>query len=146
MDDTNIDSIKLSKVLDKKQNEVLLSLNSKKILELNLKIINELMLPKEVALDYMSKLKDYRYVDNIQHLKIGTYIRWINILDPDNLKLQRGGIICDIKKSKNEDIIITCKGISRAHFNIKLDECLLFQKRNKDEDLIISVMDFIGDN
>ena len=60
MDDTNIDSIKLSKVLDKKQNEVLLSLNSKKILELNLKIINELMLPKEVALDYMSKLKDYR--------------------------------------------------------------------------------------
>jgi hypothetical protein len=146
MDDSNIDSNKLSKVLDKKQNEVLLSLNSKKILEMNLQIINELMLPKEVALDYMSKLKDYRYVDNIHHLKIGTYIRWINILDPDNLKLQRGGIICDIKKSKKEDIIISCKSISRAHFNIKLDECLLFQKRNKDEDLIISVMDFIGDN
>jgi hypothetical protein len=58
-----MDAYKLSKALDNKQNEILLKLTSKQITEMNLKIINELFLPKKTSLDYMQKLSGYRYVD-----------------------------------------------------------------------------------
>ena len=80
-----VDSLTKSPLFNQ-QNEIILSLSSKKIKEINLKIINELYLPKKMALEYMKKLDGYRYVDEINDLKNGSYIRWINITEHSNLK------------------------------------------------------------
>jgi len=138
-----MDPHKISKALDNKQNEMLLSLSSKKIKELNLKIINELYLPKKTALDYMQRLEDYRYVDEINDLKYGSYIRWINITDHKVLKLTKGATVCDIKISDN-GTFITCKNsYGNSHFNIKMDSCLIFQKMTNEENVILSVVNYL---
>jgi hypothetical protein len=138
-----MDPHKISKALDNKQNEIILSLSSKKIKELNLKIIKELYLPKKTTSEYMKKLEDYRYVDEINDLKYGSYIRWINITDPSNLRLTRGATICDIKISDN-GTFITCKNsYGSTHFNIKMDNCLIFQKLTNEENVILSVVNYL---
>jgi len=138
-----MDPHKISKALDNNQNEILLSLSSKKIKELNLKIINELYLPKKTALDYMQKLEDYRYVDEINDLKYGSYIRWINITDHKVLKLTKGATVCDIKIS-DKGTFITCKNsYGNSHFNIKMDSCLIFQKMTNEENVILSVVNYL---
>ena len=123
-----MDAHKLSKALDNKKNEILLSLTSEKITEMNLKIINGLLLPEVTAIDYMKKLNEYRYVDEINDLKHGSYIRWINITDPNNLPLSRGSTICDIKITDTGTLINCKNAFGRSHFHIKMDECLIFQK------------------
>jgi hypothetical protein len=138
-----MDAYKLSKALDNKQNEILLKLTSKQITEMNLKIINELFLPKKTSLDYMQKLSGYRYVDEINELKRGSYIRWINIIDADKLHLQGGAIISDIKITDNGTLINCLNIYRRKYFNIKMDECLIFQKITNDENVILAVVDYL---
>jgi len=138
-----MDPHKISKALDNHQNEIILSLSSKKIKELNLKIINELYLPKKNALECMKKLDGYRYVDEINDLKNGAYIRWINITDHSNLRLSRGATVCDIKIS-DKGTFINCKNsYGNSHFNILMDSCLVFQKLTDEENIILSVVNYL---
>jgi hypothetical protein len=55
-----MDVNKLLQALDDESNENLLNFTSKKITEMNLKIINELQLDRKEALALMTKLKGYR--------------------------------------------------------------------------------------
>lgn len=139
-----MDPHKLSKALDNKKNEILLSLTSEKIMEMNLQIINGLFLPKATAIDYMRKLDGYRYVDEINDLKHGSYIRWIKITDPNHLPLTKGATICDIKIT-DTGTLINCKNAfgRSSHFHIKMDECLIFQKLTDEENVLISVADYL---
>ena len=64
-----MDVDKLLKALDDESNENLLNFTSKKMIEMNLKIINELQLERKEALELMKKLKGYRYIDELNDLK-----------------------------------------------------------------------------
>jgi hypothetical protein len=64
---------------------------------MNYNIIKELHLDKPTTLDYLKKLSGYRYVDEINDLKHGSFIRLIPITDPNYLPLHHCGMICDIK-------------------------------------------------
>ena len=90
-----MDVNKLLKALDDDSNEQLLNFTSKKIMEMNLKIINELQLERKEALDLMQKLKGYRYIDELDDLKYGTYIRWIPLDDPKNIYITKGSLFCE---------------------------------------------------
>ena len=79
---------------------------------MNFNIIKELHLEKEIALDYLKKLKGYRYVDEINDLKYGSFIRWIPITDPSYLPLHNCGMICEIKITDN-CVLISCKNYQR---------------------------------
>ena len=57
--------------LDNENNEGIIHLTSKKILEMNLNIIKELHRDRETTLNYLKKLKGYRYVDEINDIKYG---------------------------------------------------------------------------
>lgn len=77
-------------------------------------------------------LSHYNRVTEIDKLKHGSYIRWIN--NNDN-KLQKGMIICDILI--NEGIIIKGRAIGSNRFiNIKMDNCSIFQKLSNEELII----------
>jgi hypothetical protein len=135
-------SNKLSEALDNEANESILNLTSLKILELNLSILKELHLSRETTLDYLKKLKGYRYIDEMNELKYGAFIRWIPITDPNNLQLKYCGIICDIKITDN-GIVIVCKNFMHRCYSFRMDNCLIFQKLTNQEQVILSALDHI---
>lgn len=137
-----MDVNKLMNALDNENNESIMNLTSKKILEMNINIIKELHLDKSTALDYLKKLKGYRYIDEINDLKHGGFIRWIPITDPTYLPLHHCGMICDIKITDN-GVLLTCKNFMHRHYTFKMDECLIFQKLTTQENIIIHALDHL---
>jgi hypothetical protein len=140
-----MDVNKLLKALDDESNENLFNFTSKKILEMNLNILKELQLDKNETLQILKKLKEYKYIDEMNDLKYGTYIRWIPINNPENIHLTKGAVFCEIKITDN-GVFIVCKnmGYSVKHFQIKMDECLVFQKLTSQEQVLLSALDHLS--
>lgn len=136
----NID--KLLNALDNDTNENIMNLTNKKITEMNIKILKELHLPRDTTINYLKKLKGYRYVDEIDELKHGSFIRWIPISNPEYLPLHNCAMICDIKITEN-GILVTCKNFMHRHYTFKMDECLIFQKLTNQELIILSALDHL---
>lgn len=139
-----MDLNKLIDALDNDKNETIINLTTKKILEMNLNILKELHLDRNTTLDYLKKLKGYRYIDEINDLKYGGYIRWIPITDPTHLPLHQCGIVCDIVIS-DIGVNIVCKNFMHRHYRFKMDECLIFQKLSTQESIILSALDHLED-
>jgi hypothetical protein len=133
----------LTKALENDKNESIINLTTKKIKEMNLNIIKELHLPRDITLNYMKKINGYRYVDELNDIKYGAFIKWIPIVDPKYLPLNAGGIICDIKITDN-GVMIICKNFMHKYFQIKMDECLIFQKLTSQELILLSALDHLS--
>jgi hypothetical protein len=140
-----LDIEKLEKALDNNSNESIINFTTEKIREMNWRIIQELKLDKPIALDYLGKLKGYKYVDELTDLKHGGFVRWIPIIDPDNLPLNQCGIVCDIKIA-DEGVFITCKNFMHRHYNFKMDDVIIFQKLTSQELVILSALDHLKDS
>ena len=139
-----MDLNKLNSALDNTTNDHIIGFTTKKILELNLKILKELHLPRETTIEYLKKLKGYMYVDEVKDLKYGAFIRWMPITDPNDLQLKYFGLVCDIKIT-DEGVIIVCKNFMHRFYQFKMDECLIFQKLTTQELIILSALDHIQD-
>lgn len=96
----------------------------------------------KAELSYFYKLLNkYRYIDEIDEFRLGSYIRFFNLKKRDSLELMRGGFICDLRPNKeNNDIIIACKN-GKRFFNIKMNECITFQKNTNQEQVLIQIID-----
>jgi hypothetical protein len=130
--------------LDNDKNEGIINLTTTKILEMNKNILKELHLDRETMLTYLKTLRGYRYVDELQDLKYGSFIRWIPITNPENIPLKYAGIICDIKITDN-GVLIVCKNFMHRHYTFKMDECLIFQKLTTQEQVLLSALDHLDD-
>tara|TARA_Y100000389_G_C17140115_1_gene354505 strand:+ start:205 stop:624 length:420 start_codon:yes stop_codon:yes gene_type:complete len=128
--------------LDNENNTDIVKYTSSKLKSIKNDVLQQLLLPKEQLKDLHNKLKLYRYVDDLSNIHYGRYIRWINLKNPDNLKLTRGGIIIDIQILSN-GIHVTCKNNMNRIFQIKIDENMIFQKLSDQEKTILSVMDYL---
>ena len=140
-----MDVNKLLKALDDETNENLLDFTSQKMKEMNLKIIKELQLPRNQTLDIMKKLNDYKYVDEMNDLKYGTYIRWIPINNPNTIILTKGAVFCEMKIT-DDGVFLVCKnyGYSSKHFQLKMDTNLIFQKLTEQELILLSALDHLA--
>mgnify|MGYP001028108763 FL=1 len=133
----------LIKALDDEDNSELLNLTHKKIEAMKKEILNELEINSETVDEFMNKLEEYRYVDGIDELKYGAYLRWIPIIDPDNIKLNTGGILCDLKVVDSVTKVV-CKSFRQKHYQFNLDECLIFLKMSNQEKVLISALDHLS--
>ena len=133
---------KLLESLENEDNEYLLGLTTKKIKEMNKKVLQELHVSAQEISGYLSKLKEYKYVDEISELKYGAYLRWISLTDMDDLELKKGGIFCEMKVT-DEGMILICKnyGYSKKHFQLKFDEHMIFQKLCEQELILLNALD-----
>ena len=140
-----MDVNKLLKALDDTSNETLLNFTSDKIKEMNLNIIKELQLSRKDTLDIMNKLRDYKYVDEMNELKYGSYIRWIPIEDINNIYLTKGSLFCEMKIT-DEGVFCICKnyGFGSRHFQISMDKNLIFQKLTDQELVLLSALDHLS--
>ena len=136
---------KLLQALDDDSNETLFNFTTDKIREMNLNILKELHLPKKETIDMYNKLKDYKYVDEMNDLKYGTYIRWVPIEDPNNIHLTKGALFCEMKIT-DDGIFCICKnfGYPSRHFQISMDKNLIFQKLTDQEMVLLSALDHLA--
>jgi hypothetical protein len=82
-----MDVNKLLKALDDETNEDLLNFTTEKIKQMTLEVLGELQLTKQETTNLFKKLENYKYVDEMNDLKYGSYIRWIPIENPNNIYL-----------------------------------------------------------
>ena len=142
MNNLDIDVDKLMSALDNNKNESIMNFTTPKIEKMIFEILKELHLDRETMVNYFTKLKGYKYVDELNDLKYGGFIRWIPITDPTHLPLNQCGIICDIIIS-DDGIYIVCKNFMHRHYRFKMDECLIFQKLSAQELIILSALDHL---
>jgi hypothetical protein len=140
-----MDIPKLLNALENDSNVTMMNFTSKKIKEMNLKILRELHLTNQETNQLFQKLLYYKYVDEMDELKYGTYLRWISIQNPDHIVLTKGAIFCEMK-IKDEGVYLVCKnhGFKANHFQIKLDENLIFQKLTEQELILLAALDHLS--
>lgn len=114
--------------------------DTRTIRERKQKVLDTLLLEAEEVNYYRTLLKEYRYVDEIDELRIGSYLRFFR-LNTESLELGRGGFITDIKRGK-QSMLLLLKNRNRF-FQLKMETCILFQKNTKQEDLLIQIMDHL---
>ena len=83
-------------------------------------------------------LNKYKYIDGLDELHLGRYIRWFKKSDGPN-KLTNGGFILDMSLKK--DVNIVCKNYRNNLFNINFNECILFQKMSLQDELVMNIVE-----
>lgn len=143
-----MDIEKLLHALNNDNNEAIVDLDYAKIAKAKNDILQQLKLPRQDLTALHKKLKIYRYVDDLKDVRYGSFIRWISLKNPADIKLTNGGIICDIKaynKDNDEDIHIKCKNNMNRVFQIKMSEIILFQKLSEQEQVILKALKLLQD-
>jgi len=132
----------MEQIIQELDNKNLLHLNSSKIKEMKNNVLQKLYLSREDLLKYHKVLNEYRYVDEMDEIKIGSYIRWFNLKNIEHLKLTNGGILIDVQPGK-DDINLICKNNRNRLFTLSLNKSIVFQKINYQEKLLIKIVDYI---
>ena len=140
MDDDDLNF--LNKSINNENNKNITKKTFNNINDEKIKVINDLKINKKESNILIKKLKDYQYIDEFQELIIGRYIRYINLLNPKNLKLSNGGILCEVKIE--DYIALVLKNNLNNFFQINLDENLIFQKLSEQEKIILYAIDVIS--
>ena len=83
-----------------------------------------------VADEYIQKLDGYKQINHICDLLRGRHIRWLR-----NSQLTNGAILVDIKFLDSGTHLL-CKNPIGKMFQIKYDDCVIFQRMTADEILV----------
>ena len=142
---SELDINSLLKAVDNENNEHLLNLTNQIIKKQKNDILQKLQLKRETLKIFHTKLKNYRFVSELHEIQYGAYIRWINLKKNDNIKLTNGGIICDICVNDN-GLWIKCKNSMNRFFQLNFEECIVFQRINEQEKILLSVLDFLDND
>lgn len=100
--------------------------------------IHSIITENNYSNEYVDKLKNYRYVDEISEIFKGRNIKYIN---KNTNKLCNGGLVLDIKFLKNGTHIL-CKGYNYIN-QIKFDNSIIFQMLTTEEQLILMTNSFV---
>ena len=140
MENISLD-VTIDEIIQELDEKNLLYLTSGKIKELKNNALQKLYLSRDDLIHYHKVLKEYRYVDEVDEIKIGGYIRWFNLNKIENLKLTSGGFVVDMQ-NWNNDILIFCKNSYNKRFSLLLNNCILFQKISVQEKILIKIIDY----
>jgi|TARA_B110000285_G_scaffold87895_1_gene100807 hypothetical protein len=132
----------VTEIVEELERKNLLHMSSSRIKTIKNNILQKLCLTREELLKYHKTLEYYKYIDELDEINIGSYVRWFNLKKMDNIKLTNGGIIIDIQ-SGNDDITIVCKNNINRIFSLSLNKCIIFQKLNYQEQLLVKIVDYI---
>ena len=106
-------------------------------------ILQQLGLKKTDLKEFHSKLKDYRYIDDIKDLNYGNNIRWINLKNISDIKITNGAVLCDIK-ILDRGVALSLKTYNNKYFTIYLNENLIFQKISEQERILLKAIDYLN--
>ena len=151
-DDVN-DDINVDEILKNIESDKLLSISKltyDKINTIKYNVLTRVGLEDDELESMLLKLSDYRYVEELQDIHHGAFIRYVPLIsnavksseNADEIILKPGGFICDVK-ILGTGVQLLCRNHFRRMFQLRLDEVLLFQKLTKQEEIILSVFDYL---
>jgi hypothetical protein len=154
--DNTIDNINVDELLKSIESDKLLSVSKltyDKINAIKYNVLTRIGLDDDDELEsVLLKLSDYRYVEELQDIYHGAFVRYIPLISTTNkqkksneyndIVLKPGGFICDIK-ILGTGVQLLCRNHFGKMFQLRLDEVLLFQKLTKQEEVILSVFDYL---
>jgi hypothetical protein len=153
MNDDTIDNINVDELLKSIESDKLLSvskLSYDKINTIKYNVLTRVGLEDNELESMLLKLSDYRYVEELQDIHHGAFVRYIPLTNnsskskqENEIILKPGGFICDIK-ILGSGVQLLCRNHFRKMFQLRLDEVLLFQKLTKQEEIILSVFDYLN--
>lgn len=138
-----MDVDKLLHALNNDENLNIIDLDFKTIAKEKNDVLQKLQLDKDYLKQLHKSLKMYRYVDTVDALHYGAYVRWITLTDPEHIQLRNGGIICEMKVIQ-DSIHIKVKNNLNRIFQFNMNEVFVFQKLNPQEQVILKAMKLIG--
>jgi hypothetical protein len=153
----------LDKALENEENASIMQTSHSEIKKKKNDILQKLQLKGTVLKRMHATLIGYKYIDNIDDLIIGRYVRWISLKRPDHISLTNGAHVCNIDiqyNAQNDDddddndddnqdedneykIRIRCKVVRNGRpsfFNLNFDENLVFQKITEQEWIILDAL------
>lgn len=159
----NFDKVNVDELLQSIESDKLLymsKLSYDKINTIKYNVLTRIGLEDDELESTLLKLSDYRYVEELQDIHHGAFIRYIPLIakkvcnnksnnhdNPDDesneIQIKPGGFICDVK-ILGSGVQLLCRNHFRKMFQLKLDEVLLFQKLTKEEEIILSVFDYLN--
>lgn len=137
-DPTLLSTIDIDALLEKIENAHYLE--KKGILDISKEVfdaIHEIDLSEDIAISYCTRLSGYRYVDRICDLRNGRLMRWIK---RDGGSLTNGGLLVNVKMDP-KGVQLLCKNNMNRFFNVRFDDCLIFQKLTVEEQLVLMAYD-----
>ena len=132
----------LLKALNNENNSGIENLTTRKIKAIKNDYLQQLQVSRDKLKEFHLKLKDYRFVDDLTDIQYGRYIRWISLKNPEKICLTTGGVIIDIK-IQEDGIHLLCRNFKNNRFQIKIDECFIFQKLTDQEKTILAALDYL---
>ena len=147
-DKMNIEEILHS--LDNDRNLSISKLTYDKINNMKYNMLERLGINDDELESMLHKLADYRYVEELQDIQHGAFIRYVPLTSKNGQKegeivLKNGGFICEVK-ILGSGVHLLCRNHFRKIFQLKLDEVLIFQKLSNQEEIILSVFDYLAKN
>ena len=145
----------LDKALENQENASIMQTSHSEIKKKKNDILQKLQLKGTVLKTMHATLIGYKYIENIDELTVGRYIRWISLKRPDHISLTNGAHVCNISIQNYADddneggqdqeckTCIRCKVVRNGKplfFNLNFDENLVFQKITEQEWIILDAL------
>jgi len=133
---STLDIVKLLNSVENEKNNYLENQTAKTITRDIFESLNGLPCSSQEKQEFLDKLTEYRYIDEIREIHLGKYIRWIRKETKTPPKLTNGGLVVNIKFAES-GIIIVCKNSGNHFTQFKFDDCLCYQKMSTDELMLL---------
>ena len=91
---------------------------------------------------WQNKLQGYRFVEDLEGLEYGCYVRWINLEGAP--KLVNGGIVIEVKID-DAGMIIVCKNALGRMFQFNFDASLVFAKLTSQERIMLQTIEYLNE-
>jgi hypothetical protein len=141
-DSSLLDTVDIDEIISMSENENMDYINEKTMNDILNEIyeaLKDLNINETQQNNLYSKLAGYRFIENVYELHKGKHIRWIRFNNPE--KITNGAIVAEIKFRDNGTHVL-CKTIQNKIFQIKYDDCLIFQKLTTGEQLILMAYEY----
>lgn len=100
-------------------------------------------LPPEKRKEFCNHLLEYRYVEHINEIHIGKYIRILRINPvPENVdeaKIIPGGFVLKVFFTQNGGSYLFCRNVNEKTYTYKFNNFMFFQKLSTDEQMILAI-------
>lgn len=164
--DGGIDIDELQKAIDNDNIESIVHTSHAEIKREKNDILQKLQIKGDALRIMHARLIGYKYAETERDIRIGEYVRWISLKNPDKLTLTNGAHVCNIyQHHKNNDddnsnsssdkdneeneeeednsVCIRCKTVrfgTVRFFNLNLSENIIFQKLTSQEWIILDAL------
>lgn len=142
-DNTLLSTINIDELLNDVEKHPYLENNTLcDIREAKYNAIHKINVNEEQKQEWITKLNEYRYINNLHELIVGKFVRWIEKTPKDNnaQTLKNGGILSSIKFTDTGTMLFISI-FGKRYIQLNYDNYILFQKMSKDEIMILTIFE-----